>query len=731
MLPGNEIHIVIEVPEFGIQIDNDVPDIELTVEALPDIMTMLPSDELNVTIEAGEIELKVDKPDVKLTLDTPPDVIILAAGSVGATGPMGPIGPPGPMGPQGPVGDDSTVPGPPGEQGEIGPPGPAGPIGPEGIQGPVGPQGEQGVEGPEGPAGPGRILWEYMWDEGGEPPTGSEIRSDNALVPESITKLWIRDLSADGLAARNVLMLTEVGSSISIQDKDDPTKAYRFSLVDEPVGKSGYVEFTVTFDERLDTLAEQRVLLAISVPAEPGPAGPQGPVGPQGEQGEIGPQGPAGADSTVPGPQGPQGIQGLQGETGPIGPVGPEGDVGPVGPEGPMGTVYDSDQIGTVKAFSGRVIPENWMLADGRSLLRADYPQLFEEIGTIYGAPDGTHFKLPDLRGRFIYGASAPDLADVGGSGGEAAVTLDISKIPSHNHGGATGAADRSLNTATDFRDLTHRHWIGWNYVQRVDANAGAQFRMTGLVEQESVPVTTTRTYDPQVSLNHQHGVAGVDHLHGIGSQGGGQAHNNIPPYILTALIIKVTGVTVDSGEALIGATGPQGPQGPQGNVGPQGPQGPQGPAAPPPESTKAVSLGRSGASDYGRAGGTTPFEPYELTIGDRRITITPSVNVWVDLLCTPIVSLYADAGWTRIDGEWRLINNQLTDALGDAKGEVTILPYHIAQVWSTLRIHWLAKLEAGKTYTFQPVCVPTSGNWQYWAGGTFMRSMLSIAGYW
>ncbi|SCY45870.1 phage tail-collar fiber domain-containing protein [Desulfoluna spongiiphila] len=38
---------------------------------------------------------------------------------------------------------------------------------------------------------------------------------------------------------------------------------------------------------------------------------------------------------------------------------------------------------------------------NGASLLRADYPELFEKISTMYGAIDGDHFSLPDDRGLF------------------------------------------------------------------------------------------------------------------------------------------------------------------------------------------------------------------------------------------------------------------------------------------------------------------------------------------
>jgi hypothetical protein len=47
-------------------------------------------------------------------------------------------------------------------------------------------------------------------------------------------------------------------------------------------------------------------------------------------------------------------------------------------------------------------------------------------------------------------------------------------------------------------------------------------------------------------------------------SAGGGAAHNNLPPYVLIAQIIKVKGVQVDSGGALVGPAGPAGAVGGQ-----------------------------------------------------------------------------------------------------------------------------------------------------------------------
>jgi len=94
--------------------------------------------------------------------------------------------------------------------------------------------------------------------------------------------------------------------------------------------------------------------------------------------------------------------------------------------------------IGEVIAFAGATSPDSrWLLCDGSSLLRVDYPDLFTVIGTTYGAVDGTHFNLPDLRGRApIAAGSGPGLTPraVGDSFGEEDHQLTVSELASHDH---------------------------------------------------------------------------------------------------------------------------------------------------------------------------------------------------------------------------------------------------------------------------------------------------------
>lgn len=64
---------------------------------------------------------------------------------------------------------------------------------------------------------------------------------------------------------------------------------------------------------------------------------------------------------------------------------------------------------GTMVAFAGVVEPDGWSLCDGRAVLRAEFPDLFNAISDTWGVGDGTTtFNIPDMRGRFIRGVERP-----------------------------------------------------------------------------------------------------------------------------------------------------------------------------------------------------------------------------------------------------------------------------------------------------------------------------------
>lgn len=113
---------------------------------------------------------------------------------------------------------------------------------------------------------------------------------------------------------------------------------------------------------------------------------------------------------------------------------------------------------GVVLPYGGSAAPTGYLLADGASYLRTDYADLFAAIGTTYGAADGTHFNVPNLKGKIPVGLNASDadfdmLGETGGaktsasSGTNSAPIFTGSALATHTHG--TGSYAASVHTGT------------------------------------------------------------------------------------------------------------------------------------------------------------------------------------------------------------------------------------------------------------------------------------------
>jgi microcystin-dependent protein len=128
--------------------------------------------------------------------------------------------------------------------------------------------------------------------------------------------------------------------------------------------------------------------------------------------------------------------------------------------------------VGTIVPFSGTSdkIPDGWLLCNGNSLEKTgDYATLYAIVGSSYGAEDGDHYSLPDLRGVFLRGhdpdatkdvdatgrvALRPDLAFYSGNTGNTIGSYQGDMFASHNHT-ASANGDHS-HTVSDYT-------ISWN----------------------------------------------------------------------------------------------------------------------------------------------------------------------------------------------------------------------------------------------------------------------------
>ena len=97
--------------------------------------------------------------------------------------------------------------------------------------------------------------------------------------------------------------------------------------------------------------------------------------------------------------------------------------------------------LGIVQMWAGalnKIPTPDYRLCDGSELVISEFPALYAILGNIHGGTQGSTFRLPDLRGRFIVGydpAQGGDYSAIANKGGEASHTLTIAEMPAHNHG--------------------------------------------------------------------------------------------------------------------------------------------------------------------------------------------------------------------------------------------------------------------------------------------------------
>ena len=105
--------------------------------------------------------------------------------------------------------------------------------------------------------------------------------------------------------------------------------------------------------------------------------------------------------------------------------------------------------IGTIRQFGGNFEPAGYMVADGRELSIAQYPELFSKLGTAYGGNGVTTFRIPDLRGNAIVGVS--DGGRIGEVVGQDTLTIADSQMPSADGGGGQPVDNRQSSVVMDF----------------------------------------------------------------------------------------------------------------------------------------------------------------------------------------------------------------------------------------------------------------------------------------
>lgn len=160
--------------------------------------------------------------------------------------------------------------------------------------------------------------------------------------------------------------------------------------------------------------------------------------------------------------------------------------------------------IAEVKMVGFNFAPRGWAFCDGQILPINQNQSLYSLLGTTYGGDGRVDFALPDLRGRtpIHVGSSNGGSHSLGQKSGQEVVTLSAAQMPQHDH-----------------------------QAQASDDNAS-----TGEPGGKVLARSTSPTYHSPTNMTEMHPLS-------VLNAGGGQAHQNMMPYLAVNFCIALTGL--------------------------------------------------------------------------------------------------------------------------------------------------------------------------------------------
>lgn len=167
--------------------------------------------------------------------------------------------------------------------------------------------------------------------------------------------------------------------------------------------------------------------------------------------------------------------------------------------------------VGEIRILACNFAPDGWAHCDGQLISISQNTALFSILGTTYGGNGYTTFGLPDLRGIApMHAGQGQGLTNrnLGETGGAQTVSLVASQIPAHAHAAMASTAPGNASVAAG------NTW------------AAAQIGRTP-VRMYAPPGGTPAALSPQAA----------------GPTGGGQPHNNMPPYLVLNFCIALSGI--------------------------------------------------------------------------------------------------------------------------------------------------------------------------------------------
>jgi len=188
--------------------------------------------------------------------------------------------------------------------------------------------------------------------------------------------------------------------------------------------------------------------------------------------------------------------------------------------------------VGTIiSKLSNNTPGDAWLLVSGQSLSKADYADLYADIGGTFGET-ATTFNLPDLSDTYLTGAGT---LGVGATGGSNNFTLSVSQMPSHAHPVVDAGHTHAFNGIAHNHTVTdpgHTHTTGLDAGAAGAAGATVDIAVAGSTGSSTTGVTVDNATASGSNSTEQTGVT-------IGNSGGVTPVDNRPASIGVYHFIK------------------------------------------------------------------------------------------------------------------------------------------------------------------------------------------------